>query len=222
MCHTGCIIFGAKNLAKNEIEGKRVIEVGSADITGSLRSIIELMRPSSYIGVDLEKARGVDIVCRAEDLLKRFKKESFDLVIATELLEHVKDWKKVISNFKNLCNSGGTILITTRSFGYPYHSCPYDFWRYESEDMENIFADCQVLILEKDYQFPGVFLKVKKPKNFCEKDLSNYKLYSMVTNKRVKEVADRDLKSFYYRHLILKQKIKNLMVKINSFIFSKI
>ena len=29
MCHVSCVIFGASNLSKEEIQGKRVIELGS-------------------------------------------------------------------------------------------------------------------------------------------------------------------------------------------------
>lgn len=96
MCNEMCIIFGATNLTKEEVEGKKIIEVGSYDMNASLRPIIESWTPAEYVGVDIKKGPGVDIVCGAEDIIERFGKESFDIVISTELLEHVKDWRKVI------------------------------------------------------------------------------------------------------------------------------
>ncbi len=222
MCEVSCIVFGVKNLNKEEIKGKRVIEVGSYDVNGSFRPIIESWEPREYIGVDIEKGPGVDIICNAENLVEKFGKESFDVVISTELLEHVRDWRKVISNIKNICKPNGIILITTRSHGFVYHAYPYDFWRYELEDMKHIFSDCEILALEKDYQAPGVFIKVRKPNKFIENELSNYKLYSIVVNKRIKELTDRDFRNPYFVRLILIEKLKNFRFKVHSLFRPKV
>ncbi len=154
MCHVSCIVFGAKYLSKDEVKGKKVLEVGSYDVNGSLRPIIESWEPAEYIGVDIEEGPGVDVICNADNIVEHFGKETFDIVISTELLEHVWDWRRVISNIKNICKSNGIILITTRSYGFPYHAYPYDFWRYELEDMKNIFSDCELMVLENDFQAP--------------------------------------------------------------------
>lgn len=222
MCHISCIIFGAKTLTKEEIKGKKVIEIGSYEVNGSLRPLIESWNPSKYVGVDIEKGPGVDIVCNAENIVEKFGKNSFDIVVSTELLEHVKDWRKVISNIKNVCKPNGVILITTRSYGYPYHAYPYDFWRYEIGDMKEIFSDCKILNLEQDFQLPGVVTKLKKPNKFVEKDLSDYELYSIVANKRAKKITDKDFQSFYFRSLIIKDKIKNLITRVGKRALSKI
>lgn len=185
MCHESCISFGENNLNKDDVKGKDVIEIGSQNVNGSLRYYIENLECKKYIGVDIEKGIGVDIVCKAENVIEIFGKDAFDIVICTELLEHVKDWKSVISNIKNICKPGGTILVTTRSYGFPRHGYPYDYWRYEIEDIKNIFSDCIIEILEKDYQMPGVFAKIKKEYNFIENDLSEYKLFEINTNRKI-------------------------------------
>jgi SAM-dependent methyltransferase len=214
MCLVSCVVFGAKHLSREEVFGKRVAEVGSYDVNGTLRPIVEAWEPAEYIGVDLEKGPGVDLTCNAENLLENFEKESFDIVISTELIEHVRDWRKVISNLKNICKPDGIILITTRSYGFGYHAYPYDFWRYELEDIQNIFSDCEILSLEKDYQAPGVFIKAKKTKTFHEKNLSSYSLYSIVVNARVNKITDGDFRTFYFKQLILKDKLRNFLFKI--------
>lgn len=218
MCHVSCIVFGATNLTKEEIKGKRVIEVGSCDINGSLRPIIESWEPAEYIGVDLVKGPGVDVVCNAEHLVDTFGECSFDIVISTELLEHVRNWQQVISNIKRICRPNGIILITTRSYGFGYHAYPYDFWRYEIEDMKEIFSDCELLVLKKDPQAPGVFIKVRKPQVFVEKDLTKYELYSMVANTRVRYINEKDFRSFYFRRLI-KERFKSFAFRVGKFVF---
>lgn len=188
MCHRSVMRFGAKSLSREEIEGKRIIEIGSLNVNGSLKSMVEEFKPRTYVGVDIKKGNGVNVICRAENVVDKFGKESFDFVISTELLEHVKDWKKVISNIKNVCKIGGIIFITTRSYGSPLHEFPRDFWRYELGDMQEIFSDYEILILMKDTakRWPGVFLKAMKPKDFEEKDLSGILLYNMVKERRIK------------------------------------
>lgn len=179
MCNDWCFKYWSEQIAKEEIEGKKVIEVGSLDVNGSLRSVIQPLNPAEYVGVDITEGRGVDIICDAGDIVERFGKESFDFVVSTELIEHVVDWQKTVSNLKNICRPGGTIIITTRSLGFPYHGYPDDYWRYEIADIEAIFADCILDVLEKDESEPGVFMKAQKPKDFVELDLSGHKLYAM-------------------------------------------
>lgn len=220
MCDVSCIIYAIKNLKKEEVVGKRVIEVGSYDVNGSIRPYVESLTPSEYIGVDIQKGPGVDIVGDAHSLVNIFGKESFDIVISNEMLEHVKDWRKVVSNLKNICKKNGMIIITTRSFGFRYHAWPYDFWRYELDDMKKIFSDCEILSLEKDTFKPGVFLKVKMPDKFMENDLSDLNLYCMLTGRRTKNIEEKYLYGPHYRYVNLKYQLDMLIYKIWDFTFA--
>ncbi len=189
MCNRSCIDFGTKNLSEGEVRGKSVIEVGSLDVNGSLRHTIEAFHPLRYIGVDLQAGPGVDEICSAHNLLERFGNEAFDLLVSTEVLEHVRDWRKAISNFKNILKPGGILLVTTRSKGFGYHGHPFDFWRYDSEDMQIIFSDFVIEIIEPDPLEPGVFVKARKPDAFSEVDLSNYRLCSILTGRRTSTIS---------------------------------
>jgi len=106
MCNVNCVLFGAINLSKEEIQGKRVIEVGSLDVNGSLSPLLKSYNPKEYIGIDIVKGPNVDKICKVEDLVEEFGEDTFDVVISTELLEHVKDWKRAVSNIKRVCKQG--------------------------------------------------------------------------------------------------------------------
>jgi ubiquinone/menaquinone biosynthesis C-methylase UbiE len=109
--------FFIENAQKEELENKRILEVGSKYVNGSVRPLIEkFFKPREYIGVDIEEGKFVDIICDAENLIDYFGKETFDVVVATELLEHVKDWRKVINNMKEVLKQN--VYITTRSEGF--------------------------------------------------------------------------------------------------------
>ena len=72
MCNIKCLEFGRRNLKEEDVKEKAVIEVGSYDVNGSLRPIVEQLLPASYIGVDLVKGPGVDEVCDANGIINYF------------------------------------------------------------------------------------------------------------------------------------------------------
>jgi len=195
ICHVAVIEFFIDNIKIEEFKGKRILEVGSRYVNGSVRPLIEkFAHPKEYIGVDIESGKYVDIMLPAEKLVEYFGEEAFDIVISTELLEHVKDWRLAIINMKRVLKRGGYVYITTRSYGFPYHAYPYDFWRYEAEDMQKIFSDFEILKLIRDHEAPGVFLKARKPEPYNPVDLSSIALYSMILGKRTISIPDiRDM-----------------------------
>jgi len=184
MCSETCIDFVRTSLKKADIKEKSIIEVGAMDVNGSVRSIVELLNPSGYVGTDVRTGPGVDRICRAENLANRFGHNSFDALICTEVLEHVRDWRKVINNFKRIIKPGGILLITARSRGFPYHGYPFDFWRYEISDIRRVFSDFDICVLKEDSRNPGVFLLARKPPAFNENRLDKYSLYSIFLNRK--------------------------------------
>ncbi len=184
MCDENCIVWGQDNISPDEIKGKRILEVGSLNVNGTLRHAIEKMNPLEYIGVDIIEGNGVDIICDAENLVGRFGEESFDFVLSTCMLEHVQDWKTCVSQIKRVCKKGGYILIIVPSM-YPYHEYPHDYWRFSKTDVIRIFRDCEIIKLEHDYEvledqkLSLVYLKCKKPKFFREVNLDNYEVYKV-------------------------------------------
>jgi SAM-dependent methyltransferase len=215
LCTINCILFGVNNLRDEEIAGKQILEVGACNVNGSLRPFVESRKPAMYIGADIERGTGVDVICNAENLEVAFEEGCFDVVISTELLEHVRNWRSVISSIKKVCKPGGIILITTRSIGFGYHAYPYDFWRYEIEDMRYIFSDCLIEVLEKDPE-KGVFAKIRKPLEYSEKDLGNYALYNIVVGKKTLQATNKDFKRWHYINIIIKLKTNNAYSKIMS------
>jgi len=83
----------------------------------------------------------VDVVLPAKRLVGCFGPEPFDVVISTEVMEHVFDWRLIINNIKSVLKRGGFIYLTTRSRDFPYHAHPHDHWCYETSDMVGIFRD---------------------------------------------------------------------------------
>jgi SAM-dependent methyltransferase len=191
--------FVHRHLTGDEVRGRTVLEAGSRAVGGrdrSVRPMLEAFGPKCYIGTDIEHGPHVDEICDAGYLRARFGDESFDIVVTTEMLEHVRDWRAVVSSLKQVTRRGGLLVITTRSRGFPHHAWPYDYWRYELSDMEAIFSDFTLEVLEPDREAPGVCMKARKPAVFREVDIADYQLFSMVKQRRAASITARDERIF--------------------------
>ncbi len=191
MCNKSGLEFVGRALPEADVRGKSVLEVGAYDVNGSARALILARQPASYLGVDIVPGPSVDELCEAGQLVQRYGENAFDIVFTTEMMEHVRDWRGVISALKGVVRPGGLLVITTRSIGYGYHQWPGDFWRYELDDMRAIFADFEILLVEPDPLSAGVFVKVRKPAQFNEIALDNYPLYSILYRRPVVTLDDR-------------------------------
>lgn len=60
-----------------------------------------------------------------------FADASFDTILCTEVMEHVKDPEKVVAEFARILKPDGVVIITVPFF-YPIHDA-FDFFRYTNE-----------------------------------------------------------------------------------------
>jgi hypothetical protein len=170
--HASVMAFGQRILTPELVGGRRVIEVGSLDVNGSLRAHVEALAPARYIGIDAQAGPGVD---RVGDVVSATRLRAVDVVICTEVLEHAEDWRATVAAIKSLVVEGGLLLVTTRSPGFGYHPYPGDHWRFTLADFETIFADLTQLELTADPQpgHPGVLALYRKPTRFAETDTAS-------------------------------------------------
>jgi len=203
------IIFSAKHLTPEKVRGKRILDVGACDFNGSIRPLLESYGPDEYIGIDVIAGPCVDRVMDANDAVKEFGPESFDIIICMEMMEHTPDWRKSLCAIKGVCKPSGLIVMTTPALGHPYHGYPDDYWRYSEEDWRALFADCEVLDVETDPTGPGTCAFVRKPQDFEEADLSAYELHSMVAGRRIRELLPEHWKSAHFKKVRLQQFLAN-------------
>ena len=166
-----------------DIVGKSVLEVGSRNVNGSARTIIEKYDPIEYIGIDIQEGNGVDQICNVYDLVSVFGRDRFDVVVCTETLEHIENWISAITNLKGVLKSGGLMFLSAPVPGRKYHGYPFDFWRYTEEDWKVIFTDMIIWSMQRGKK--GIVLRVEKPLDFEESKLQNIELYSIVKRKRI-------------------------------------
>lgn len=87
-------------------KGKKVLEVGSQNINGSVRNHFT---NCDYLGIDLGEAPGVDKIENASDMTYL---EEFDVVISSEMLEHCQHWELALDNMYDAIKPGGVFILT--------------------------------------------------------------------------------------------------------------
>ena len=153
-------------MTEAHVTGARVLEVGSYDINGSVRPYVESLKPAIYIGVDISDGPSVDVVVDCEDLTAVVGDRSWDVVICTEMLEHVPNWRTCMRELVSAVSPGGYLLLTTRSPGFPYHGFPGDYWRFTRQQMFDILygLGLDVITIDDDHpDTPGVLAFARKP-----------------------------------------------------------
>ena len=93
---------------------KKVLELGSLNINGSVREFFE---DCEYIGLDRREGPDVDVVGNAHE----YKSTKVDVVITTEMLEHDKYAAKSIKNGLSLLKKGGIFIGTAANTNRPAH-----------------------------------------------------------------------------------------------------
>mgnify|MGYP002401000057 CR=1 FL=1 len=148
MCNHWCFEVVDGLLAQMPLNAQ-VLEVGSRDVNGSVRKILE-PKSAEYIGVDLFEGNGVDVVLDVAHLRDQFGEDKFDVVVSTEMLEHCSNWQEALYQMSSVLRQGGLLIITTRSPGFELHDYPADYWRFSHEDVVEIFSPIGELLLVKD------------------------------------------------------------------------
>ncbi len=101
---------------KQYFNNSTVLEVGSLDINGSIRSFFN---SCDYIGLDVASGKGVDVVCQGQEYSA--DNESFDHVISCEAMEHNPYWKETFENMIRLCKKDGLVTFTCATTGRREH-----------------------------------------------------------------------------------------------------
>jgi SAM-dependent methyltransferase len=101
-----------------------------------------------YIGIDGAVNVRPDAQARSEEL--PFKTGYFDGVMCTEVLEHLKEPEKCVSEIHRVLKTGGYVYITVpQSWGLHYEPC--DYWRFTRYGMEYLVKkyDFEIIGIEK-------------------------------------------------------------------------
>jgi SAM-dependent methyltransferase len=105
-------------------------------------------RKVTYVGADLEGNPRADVELRADGTLP-LDEGSVDLVLSTQVLEHVEDPALYLSECARVLRPGGSLVLSTHGIMY-LHRDPDDFWRWTCDGLEKVVADAGLDVAEAD------------------------------------------------------------------------
>lgn len=147
----------SKKISRIQPDGKRVLELGSYDVNGSVRPLFTGC--SFYVGIDEREGPGVDVVGSSHSI--PFGSGSFDIVVSTEMMEHDSAFWLTMPEIKRVMKIGAFCILTARGDGFLRHGESYDYWRFLPNSFHILLqmAGCQVLevLADTSPSQPGVF-----------------------------------------------------------------
>ncbi len=128
-------------LALKEAGRGRLLDVGCGE------KPYRVYRPphvTHWVGFDVPENPAADIHGHAEAL--PFEAQTFETVLCTEVLEHVKDPALVLREVHRVLCAGGHVILTT-PFYWPLHEEPFDFFRFSPYALRHLFSEADLEIV---------------------------------------------------------------------------
>jgi SAM-dependent methyltransferase len=112
------------------------------------RDLLTELRP--YVRADIPPGEGLDLTLDPDGLLPAEPAGSYDVVLSTQVLEHVPDAPRYLAEAFRLLRPGGALIITTHGL-IPEHGCPYDFYRWTADGLARAVTDAGFAV-EENYK----------------------------------------------------------------------
>jgi SAM-dependent methyltransferase len=133
-----------KKILQKENKPIELLDVGCG--YKPFQQILKEANIDKYIGVDFDRNRSMaDIEATLDNL--PLQDNSFDAIIASEILEHVPSLKKALSEIRRVAKNGSLLYIST-PFIFGEHGAPYDFQRLTSYWYKEMFKQDEILLLK--------------------------------------------------------------------------
>ena len=184
---------------------KKILDVGCG--TGELLEYLHSNFPEKELyGTDISKKaleilkkKGITKGTFLADLEKVTKLNGkYDVIVCSEVIEHLKNWENAIYAFKGCVNKNGIVIITTQSGKiYPHHAQLGHIQHFEPED------------ITKELKKAGFHILIKKTIGWPFMNLKNHLASSPVMrgallskDRKIAILQKTSLRIFYYLFLL--------------------
>lgn len=141
-------IIEAINAHAAASSGREVLDVGCGG--QPMRGFLE-SKGYRYTGLDIAAQSGIklDFTLALDQPWPDAVHENggYDLVLCTEVLEHVHGWPTAWQNLSRVLRPGGSLIVSCPFF-YPLHEVPHDHWRPTTFAIRKSAADVGLDVVE--------------------------------------------------------------------------
>lgn len=124
--------------------GQTVLSVGSA---GPVTDFIKTKKGIQLKTLDINADKNPDFVCDLTDM-NVIEDNSLNCVVVLEVLEHVKNPQKALSEIFRVLKPGGEIILST-PFIFHIHAEPHDYWRFTHYGLRLILEDYTDIVIRE-------------------------------------------------------------------------
>lgn len=115
---------------KHRLTNLKTLDIGAWYRTANIKRFF-----NNYTGIDLQPGGSVDFIMSAYDIDKKFEKNSFEVVLCLNVLEHIADIKAVLQQVDYVLKKGGYFIVSMPYIDFPLHNYPSDYWRCTEASM---------------------------------------------------------------------------------------
>lgn len=134
--------------------GARVLSVGAGGEVNERLGEHARARGFEVVEFDIDEARGPDVV--GDICTYDFAGDRFDVVVISEVLEHVHSPHLAVENLHRILVPGGRLVLTT-PFILPIHEQPHDYYRYTRYGLEFLLREFnEVTVRERNSYFEAI------------------------------------------------------------------
>ena len=149
-------------------ENFRILEIGCSG-----GPLLELLSSKGYFqtyGIDISdraiqrcRERGLKNVLEMNGVRTSFADETFDLIIASDVLEHIRDDNGAVGEWRRILKRGGSLICFVPAFKILWSKHDEDnehYRRYTRKSLEHIFRRNNFTILRTSYWDVALFFPV--------------------------------------------------------------
>lgn len=134
--------------------GSKVLAVGAGGAVNDLLGQHARRIGFETFSFDIDEKYRPDIlgdICTHE-----FVEGTFDVVVMSEVLEHLHSPHLAVDNLRKALNRGGTLILTA-PFMFPIHERPNDYFRFTRYGLAHLLREfAEVRILERNSYFEAI------------------------------------------------------------------
>ena len=122
---------------------RRVLDIGCGT-----KPYAAWFRPiAEYVRLDIMDGPMVDVVVKPNEKWP-LSDAYYDVIICTQVLEHVEDLEHTLREMKRVLKPGG-IIVASFPFIYNEHGIPHDYRRFSAYGAERLFLDMNLITVER-------------------------------------------------------------------------